>query len=186
MKKKIKMIYSFFTTFLVLGAVTLALLLAGVRVLGFTPYTVLSGSMEPAYPVGSLIYVKAMPAQEIKVGDPITFVLNEDLVVATHRVIKIDEVAQNFYTKGDANESADAAPVYFKNLLGRPMFHIPGLGYVSSFLSTKKGMVVGGCSFIFIMLLLFFPELLSLVDEKEEKSKKKSKLVQSPKQEVET
>ena len=68
----------------------LAILLVGVRVVGFSPYTVLSGSMEPTYSVGDLIYVKTVDPDSIKVGDPITFVANEKLVVATHRVVAVD------------------------------------------------------------------------------------------------
>lgn len=164
-----KKLYNLLTSILVLGAVVLALLLGGVRLIGFTPYAVLSGSMEPQYPVGSLIYVREVAPQEVKVDDPITFVLNEDLLVATHRVVEIDQEAEQFRTKGDANESIDSSPVHFNNLLGVPKFHIPKLGYVSSFLSTKKGMVAGGCGFVFIMLLLFFPDILRLVDDKESK-----------------
>ena len=70
--------------------VLLAVTLAGVRVLGLTPYAVLSGSMEPTYRVGSLIYVKKTDPADVQVGDPITFVVNEDLMVATHRVVDIE------------------------------------------------------------------------------------------------
>ena len=70
--------------------VLLALALVGVRALGLTPYAVLSGSMEPSYHVGSLIYVKKVDPAEVKVGDPITFVVNDELLVATHRVVDIE------------------------------------------------------------------------------------------------
>ena len=70
--------------------VLLAVTLAGVRVLGLTPYAVLSGSMEPTYHVGSLIYVKKTDPADVQVGDPITFVVNEDLMVATHRVVDVE------------------------------------------------------------------------------------------------
>lgn len=172
MKHTLKLIYNTVTTILVLETMLLALLLVGVRLLGFTPYSVLSGSMEPAYPVGSLIYVKALKPQEVQIGDPITFVLNEDLVVATHRVVDIDAENEQFYTKGDANDSPDAAPVHFKNLLGKPMFHMPCLGYVANFLSTQKGMTVGGCALVCIILLLFFPDILRWIDKKENKEHK--------------
>ena len=108
-----KKIWNVLSVILVALVVILAVLLVGVRLVGLQPYTVLSGSMEPTYPVGSLIYVKATDPQDVEVGQPITFVLNEDLVVATHRVIEIDEENQHFYTKGDANEAADGQPVHF-------------------------------------------------------------------------
>ena len=56
----------------------------------------------------------------MQVGDAITFVLNEDLDVVTHRVISIDAENEHFYTQGDANDAPDGAPVYFKNLIGPP------------------------------------------------------------------
>ena len=55
MKHTLKLIYNTMTTILVLGTMLMALLLVGVRLIGFTPYSVLSGSMEPTYPVGSLM-----------------------------------------------------------------------------------------------------------------------------------
>ena len=132
--KRAKKFLNIFTTVLVVMAVLLAVLLAGVRLVGLQPYTVLSGSMEPTYHTGSLIYVKDVKPEEIEVGQAITFVLNKDLVVATHRVIEIDEENQRFYTKGDSNESADGAPVHFSNLIGAPVFSIPYLGYVSNYI----------------------------------------------------
>lgn len=131
------------TTILIIIIVLMAVSLIGVRLVGLTPYSVLSGSMEPTYHVGSLIYVKDVKPEEITVGDPITFVLNENLVVATHRVIKIDSSNQQFYTKGDANDAADGSPVNFKNLIGKPVFTIPYLGYVAEFLSTSTGRITG-------------------------------------------
>ncbi|MGL4738485.1 MAG: hypothetical protein ACRCW2_13625, partial [Cellulosilyticaceae bacterium] len=70
------------------------------------------------------------------------------------------------------NESVDAAPVYYKNIVGKATFQIPYLGYVSSFLTTKKGMTVGACGFVCIMILLFFPELMNLLEGKGTKEKK--------------
>ena len=88
--KAFRRIWSVITTIVVILIVFLAIALVGVRVVGLTPYTVLSGSMEPTYHVGSLIYVKEVEPSEVEVGDPITFVVNEDLLVATHRVVEID------------------------------------------------------------------------------------------------
>ena len=102
MNHKVKKIWNAVSWLLVAAVVVLAVLLAGVRLVGITPYAVLSGSMEPTYPVGSLIYVKDADPEDVQVGDPITFVLNEDLVVATHRVIDIDEENGYFYKTYEA------------------------------------------------------------------------------------
>ena len=94
----------------------LAVLLIGVRLLGVQVYSVLSGSMEPKYPVGSLIYVKAVDPYELKSGDVITFMLNEN-TVATHRIVEVvpdesDSGVVRFRTKGDANEAEDGSLVH--------------------------------------------------------------------------
>lgn len=166
---KVKKIWNIATTIIVLLVIVTALLLVGVRIIGLQPYTVLSGSMEPTYHTGSLIYVKNVKPQEVEVGQPITFVLNEDLIVATHRVVEIDEENQRFYTKGDANDSVDGAPVHFNNLIGVPVFCIPYLGYVATFIQTPPGLYITIAVGAVLMLLIFLPDLLKLF-KKDEKS----------------
>lgn len=194
-------IWNAFTTLLVVLMLLLAVALVGVRVVGLTPFTVLSGSMEPTYHVGSLIYVKKTAPADIKVGDPITFVVNDDLLVATHRVVDIEkfetgtravldeneqpvmdedgnpmyeeypleEPSYYYTTKGDANKDVDGSPVYYKNVQGVPVFSIPLLGYLSSWLQTRQGMIMGISIAIVIIILTFLPDLLKLVDEPEKK-----------------
>ena len=205
--KAFRRIWSVITTIVVILIVFLAIALVGVRVVGLTPYTVLSGSMEPTYHVGSLIYVKEAEPAEIEVGDPITFVVNEDLLVATHRVVEIDvqtsrqqaivdetgeamldaegnpiyeevpldEPAYYFTTKGDANDAVDGSQVYYKNLLGVPVFTIPYLGYLSSWIQTKKGMIISINVALILLLLTFLPDLLRSVDDAPKKKKKRRK-----------
>ncbi len=170
MSKGLKTVWNVVTTLLVIAVLLLALLLAGVRIFGLTPFAVLSGSMEPAYHVGSLIYVRDVPPEEIEVGDPITFVLNEDLVVATHRVVEVDAENRRFYTKGDANSAVDGAPVLYENLLGKPVFTIPQLGYVSSWLSKKRGMILAGTAAVILLILAFIPDLLKKADAADKKA----------------
>lgn len=85
---KFKKIWNVVSTVLVAAVVLLAVLLVGVRLFGLQVYTVLSGSMEPAYSVGSLIYVKKTAAEDIEAGDVITFLVSED-TIATHRVTAV-------------------------------------------------------------------------------------------------
>ena len=116
-----------------------AALTAGARLIGYTPYVVLSGSMEPAIPTGALIYVRATDPYRGKEGDPITFHLNQGGPVATHRVIEIDATNRYFITKGDANNSPDGMPVQFSSLLGTPRFTLPAAGFIYQALSTSPG-----------------------------------------------
>lgn len=170
--KRVKKTLNIITTMLVVIAVLLAVLLVGVRLVGLHPYTVLSGSMEPTYHTGSLIYVKKIKPEEVEVGQPITFVLNEDLVVATHRVVEINEENQHFYTKGDANESVDGSPVHFNNLIGVPVFSIPYLGYVSNYIQNPPGLYVAIAAGAVLLLLMFLPELLGVWKKEEPKKSK--------------
>ena len=122
------------TTILTIAIVFLAAAFVGARIMGLRAYAVLSGSMEPNYPVGSLIFVKTVDPESIEEGDVITFRLSETLT-ATHRVIGIErdeDGALNFQTKGDANAAADARPVHEKNVIGEPVAAIPHLGYFAS------------------------------------------------------
>ena len=155
MSKRVQKVWNAVTTVLVILVVVLALLLV----------CVLSGSMEPTYHTGSLIYVKPCAPEDVQVGDPITFVLNEDLDVVTHRVVSIDAENQHFYTKGDANDAPDGAPVYFKNLIGRPVFTIPYLGYVSHWVSNPPGMYLAIALALVLIILTFLPDVLRKASE---------------------
>jgi signal peptidase len=155
---------------LVIAIVVLAVLLVGVRFVGLKPYAVLSGSMEPTYHVGALIYVKPCDASEVQVGDPITFVLDENLTVATHRVVAIDESGEHFTTKGDANEAVDGAPVYYKNLIGKPVFTVPKLGYLANWIMVPPGKYIAIIAVVIFLLLLFAPDLLRKADEADKRA----------------
>lgn len=83
-------IWNIVTTMLVVIMVLMAVLLVGVRVAGLQPLYVMSGSMEPAFHVGSLIFVQKTDPAKIEVGDPITYTINENGDYSTHRVIEIE------------------------------------------------------------------------------------------------
>lgn len=135
-------------------------LLVGCRLIGLNPYSVMSGSMEPTYHVGSLIYVQTVDTNTIKVGDPITFENSDNSMIVTHRVVSIDTTNQRFYTKGDANNSQDQSPVSFSKVIGHPMFSIPLLGYVAVFVSTFLGKSLVIVFLALILAGLYIPDLV--------------------------
>lgn len=155
------------STILVILVVLFAVLLVGARLVGLKVYTVVSGSMEPTYSLGDLIYVKDVPPESIEVGDPITFVLNESLTVATHRVVAVDAENQRFTTKGDANEVEDAAPVHFNNLIGKPIFAIPLLGFVSNWVQNPPGTYIAVGGGLILLLAVFLPDIIGGFRKKE-------------------
>ncbi|MGN0315000.1 MAG: signal peptidase I [Fusicatenibacter sp.] len=115
-----------------------AVLLFVPELFGIRPMVVLSGSMEPAYPVGSVVYVKPCDASCIREGDVISFYLSKDTVV-THRVVAKDEENRCFYTKGDANDQQDEGFVTYEALIGRAAARIPLLGYAVVMIKTAAG-----------------------------------------------
>lgn len=149
---------------LVALVVALAILLAGVRLLGFQVFSVLSGSMEPTFHVGSLIYVKETDPQDLQPGDAITYMVNETTVV-THRIVGVvpDDTEPDtlwFRTKGDANDMEDTALVHYRNVLGKAVFSIPFLGYLSSYIQSPPGLYValGGAAVLLIIAFLPSPK----------------------------
>lgn len=180
MSHSLKRIWNWVSGIVVALVVCLAILLVGVRLLGFQVYTVLSGSMEPTYHVGSLIYVKKVDYKELQVGDPITFMLNED-TVATHRIIEVlvdeeDPDTIRYFTQGDANEVPDGSSVHYRNVIGKPVFTIPYLGYVAHYIQNPPGTYIAIAAAAVFLALVFIPDLLSDDREKEkEESNKKLK-----------
>lgn len=176
MKTMIKKIGNVVTTVLVVAVVLLAIALAGVRLFGLQVYTVLSGSMEPAYHVGALLYDKKVDPAQLRPGDVITFMLDEETIV-THRIVEVvpdeeDPSVIRFRTKGDANAAEDGSLVHYKNVLGTPVFTIPKLGYFANFVQQPPGLYVAIAFGAVLVLLAFLPDLLG--DDKKKKGKRVS------------
>ena len=170
----LKKLWSVLSTLIVIAVVALAILLAGVRIVGLTPYVVLSGSMEPTYHTGSLIYDKKVDPFTLKEGDVITFMVSED-TLATHRIVGVvpdeDEPGTiRFRTKGDANDSEDGTLVHYKNVVGTPVFTIPYLGYFSNWITHAPGKYIAITAAVVFLILLFLPDMLKKADEADKKA----------------
>ena len=120
-----------------------AALLAGVvvpRLAGATPYTVLSASMAPAYPAGTLVVVR--PAGSVALGDVITYQLASGRPeVTTHRVVGLGftrDGEPRYTTRGDANPVADRGTVSPVQVRGEVWYAIPYLGRVSALASGEQ------------------------------------------------
>jgi signal peptidase len=151
---------------LLLGIILAAGGILLMQCMGHSAMAVLSGSMEPAYRTGGLVFIdtNAVPA-DIKPGDPIAFQLNEKTVV-THRVLAVDGTAQVWLTKGDANAEADLSPVPFESLLGRAGLHVPYLGYALMNLKTTRGFAAGAILLALLIILFAIPMLLAPAKDK--------------------
>lgn len=163
MSKTLKKLWSIVGTVLVAAVVILAIALVGVRLVGIKTYAVVSGSMEPEYPTGSLLYVKGVDPKELKVGDSITFMLGED-AVATHRIVEIlPDTEQNvlrFRTQGDANDTPDATPVHQENIIGKPIFSVPLLGYFANYVQNPPGMYIALGAAALLIIFVFVPDMV--------------------------
>ena len=140
--------------------VGLALALVGVRLIGFDVYIVLSGSMEPAYQTGSIIWVQKCGADSVDVGDPITFYLGGSRQVATHRVVEKNDEEGYFRTKGDANQNADGNPIPFEDLIGKPVFCVPKLGFFVSFIQRPPGVYFAIATGALVLALIVVSDML--------------------------
>ena len=113
---------------------------------GFHMYNVLSGSMEPAIPVGSLLYVRSGDPEQEEDEDIIAFYGSlEDSGIITHRVVKNNVVSGTFTTKGDANDKEDPTPVSYDNYIGRVTLSVPYVGRVLTIMTSLEGKIAAAC-----------------------------------------
>jgi len=121
------------------------------HMLGYSGFTVLSGSMQREIPEGSLVITKSVDPQTIKIGDDITFIRDDNITV-THRVISILEDYngsgdRGFQTQGLENPDPDRDIVYAGNIIGLVKFSIPELGFILGYASENIGLlfaILGG------------------------------------------
>lgn len=177
--KVLMKIWNAVTTVLVTMVVILALLLVGVRLIGMQVFTVLSGSMEPTYHTGALLYVKDVDYTQLKEGDVITFMLDED-TVATHRIVGVvpdddDPTVIRYRTKGDANDAEDGSLVHYRNVIGTPVFSIPKLGFVANYIQNPPGSYIAISGGAILLLLVFLPDLFAEDKPKEEEDETEDK-----------
>lgn len=143
-----------------IGTVLLIVLIIGCipltipKAFGYQMYTVISGSMEPALPVGGLVYVKYQEPESIEKKDIIAFYgSNENSSIITHRVVYNKKLSGEFVTKGDANKEKDMSPISYNQYMGKVVLMIPVVGGVAQTLTTGSGKIVL-FSFIGLILLL--------------------------------
>lgn len=133
---------------LVIGVAGLMLLPS---LLGYHRYVIVSGSMEPAIPIWSVVYDKEVSVADLEVGDVITFVPPPEYNIAlpvTHRIVEITSAPEEaretaaagrlFRTKGDANETPDPWTMTLDRPTQDRVEHdLPYLGYIYRALSRR-------------------------------------------------
>lgn len=167
--KAIKIIQNCITGILILIIVLLLVVFFIPQCFGYQPYNIQTGSMTPKYPIGSMIYVKSVPFEDIEVGDVVTYRTSQDGGwVVTHRVSQIDAATQTIVTKGDANNTEDGAMNY-ANVIGKATnFCIPMVGHIVAEYQSGNGKVITIACIIFLMGVSFLLDLVKKSDGSEE------------------
>ena len=112
------------------------------RAFGLREYTVVSASMEPALPVGSLLFVEEAAPETLEPGEIVAFASGTDPdTVITHRLTENREEDRELVTRGDANEREDLSPVPYDRVIGRVARSVPGIGTAVSALRTVPGIL---------------------------------------------
>jgi signal peptidase len=168
--KRIGVFLTIVQVFFIIALVTLAVASFGTRIpilakLGLNFFAVTSGSMEPTIPTGALLSAGQLPVEQLKEGDIITYrKINSESgqpVVITHRIHKLEKtestqkvaddqgntvdkkvVEYAINTKGDANSIPDGYQVLPTEIIGKYSWHIPWLGFVTSYAQSPTGFVL--------------------------------------------
>ncbi|GAA1848893.1 signal peptidase I [Microlunatus capsulatus] len=157
----------------VLGWCALLLLLAVLavavvvpRLLGGQAWSVLTGSMRPGYPPGSLVVTRPVDPEAIGLGSVITYqVASGRSAVVTHRVVAVGTSTRGertFTTRGDANGADDREPVRAVQVRGEVVYGVPWLGHVNGWLAGDRRLVAVGAGaglLVLYALVMFAGEL---------------------------
>jgi len=139
----------------VLGLSTgLLLLVAGLAVVlivvpkatGSTPLTVLTQSMDPTLPPGTLLVVRPTPVEDIRIGDVVTYqITSGQPAVISHRVVSVassSDGSRTFTLKGDNNALADPAPVTAAQVRGVVWYSLPDIGLVNQLVNGSRSWLI--------------------------------------------
>jgi signal peptidase len=132
----------------------LLLLVAGLAVVlivvpkatGSTPLTVLTQSMDPTLPPGTLLVVRPTPVDDIRIGDVVTYqITSGQPAVISHRVVSVassSDGSRTFTLKGDNNALADPAPVTAAQVRGVVWYSLPDIGLVNQLVNGSRSWLV--------------------------------------------
>ena len=140
-------------TLLRLIAATGLMVILGMAVLlELRPVVILSGSMEPVIPTGSICLISGADRRGVP-GRIVAYELQDHLVV--HRISSGASDGQTFITKGDSNDTPDPAPVAEEQIRGRAIGTIPYAGYGALFLRSRKGVLLLAVALFFLTFICF-------------------------------
>ena len=128
------------------------------RLFGISEFNVLTGSMTPTYPVGTLVFVQPKEPGTIRPGEVVTVIMDENLNMITHRVTANNYDDKTLVTKGDANNSEDG-PQLYENVVGVVVFSIPYAGGIVDYVTNDDhGRIIGIGTVLGILAMTFIAE----------------------------
>lgn len=166
-----KLIIDILTVVVIISAILIAIIILTTNkdgvpdIMGYSPFSIQSNSMEPTLKKGDLIIDKIVDIESLKVGDIISFYDTIDgvEVIKTHRITNIttDQGFYLFNTKGDNNSLPDATLISDVDVIGKyDGKRVPYLGSIIDFLKSKFG-------FLFCIILplsvLFITQLVEFI-----------------------
>ena len=138
------------------------------RLAGYEVYAIVSGSMEPALPVGSIVYARETNPATLDPGTIVVFYGGQGSeTVITHRVMENHYVDGELVTKGDANAGNDVSPIPYANVIGQVTAYMPFLGLFLPALTTTRGK-------LYLLGVLVAAVLLRVIGGRLEHSAKKA------------
>ena len=142
------------------------------QITGLGVHDIVSGSMEPEIPVGSIVYSETVRFEDLKVSDVVVFQVQGADTAITHRIVHVDTRNRQLITKGDANAVEDLRPVDAADVLGVVRFHIPYLGYAAPVISSPAGKLSSACVLLAAVFFVVAGEILDKDSEKKDNRKK--------------
>lgn len=153
-KSPVAVLCSGLGTAILVAVILICLPLVLSSVFGGQCFVVVSGSMEPEIPKGSLVYVKSTNPEKIQSDDVIAFYGGRNAnAIITHRVVENRIIMGEFITKGDANQTNDMNPVRYENLIGRVEWSVPQVGMAAQLLTGTQGKIAAGSLIGFAVIL---------------------------------
>ncbi|KQR31345.1 S26 family signal peptidase [Curtobacterium sp. Leaf154] len=134
------------TGLLLIVAALAVVLIVVPKATGSMPLTVLTQSMEPTLPPGTLLVVRPTPVEDIQVGDVVTYqIVSGQPAVISHRVVSVSSSSdggRTFVLKGDNNAEADPAPVTAVQIRGVLWYSVPDIGLVNQLVNGSRSWLI--------------------------------------------
>lgn len=165
--KAVKVFFTAYRAILYIAIAAYLVVAIAPMAIGIKPFIVLSASMEPTIMTGALAYINTKDKDDVAVNDIVAFEegSGDSTIMVIHRLVEKNP-DETFVTKGDNNDNNDFTPIRKSQIKGTVVFNIPYLGYLTSTLQTKKGIIVA----VALALIAFVSSYITdSSDENEEK-----------------